>query len=775
MRSRRRRRQRRVLVLVFGVGIVLLLQTFAWADTDIFQNVGPEPQVVDGLADKYPLGHYDLDTHVDGVTASVTGGVDTSDLPAAIAGFLAGWLWKLTAFLANAVISLLTFAFSLDLVNGSPATGGAGALQPISDATRNIYEHTFGAEWMIVGVLLAAFWAMWRALVQRRFSEVAGAFALSLIFAVIALAFVLRPDLTVGEGSKWSNRMSAAVLSISKTGEPSTEQEAKRAASDQVFKLLVHDPWVVLNFGGTEHCVKSGGGDDPESVAVRPLAAQPGRDAQLRRDLAAGTQVSADRKTCINNGRKYAAHFLRWSPGDLKRSNDDDVDERDTDTKSAYAALRWGDADKLADADPEKSRAQFGPEDRPAADQMQAGGQFGRLVMAIVIFVGELGAILLLGALSIGVILAQVIVLLLLAFAPVVLVLAILPGRGHQVFLGWLARMGTFLLRKFLYSLVIAVLLAIGAALTTASANLGWFMAFGLQATFFWAIFFYRKELVQQVNSAITGTPGAGGDVLRRLQGAYYGGMMLRRPAGALAGAAVAPVALPAAVIAAQQAKKRSARRAEQATRRAADDRQDLADRISNNLRPPQTDDRATPPGDGPAVPPDDGTPRTDPARGPNVSLLRRYPAGPRAPDAGDAGRNTSTTNGTNATTDRDPSRPDQRRDPATPGGDRPGPTPRPPGPSGHTPAGDARPGNGRGGPPARDKPLSLTDSLADDEARIRELREQREANRRADEAERPKPPARRPLPRPRFTGRPPRRDDDDRGRPPRRDDEDRE
>ncbi|MCA1699627.1 MAG: hypothetical protein LC790_12305, partial [Actinobacteria bacterium] len=481
---RPRRRRRRVLILAFGLGILLLLQTLAWAETDIFQNVGPEPQVVDGLADRYPLGHYDLDTHVDGVTASVTGGVDTSDLPAAIAGFLAGWLWKLTAFLANAVISLLTFAFSLDLVNGSPATGGAGALAPISDATRNIYEHTFGAEWMIVGVLLAAFWAMWRALVQRRFSEVAGAFALSLLFAVIALAFVLRPDLTVGEGSKWSNRMSAAVLSISKTGEPSTEQEAKRAASDQVFKLLVHDPWVVLNFGGSEHCVKSGGGDDPESVAVRPLADQPGRDAQLRRDLAAGTQVSADGKTCINNERKYAAHFLRWSPGDLKRSNDEN---RET---SAYNALRHGDADELPEADPDKDRAQFGPEDKPAADQMQAGGQFGRLVLAIVIFVGELGAILLLGALSIGVILAQVIVLLLLAFAPVVLVLAILPGRGHQVFLGWLARMGTFLLRKFLYSLVIAVLLAIGAALMTVSANLGWFMAFGLQATFFWAIFF---------------------------------------------------------------------------------------------------------------------------------------------------------------------------------------------------------------------------------------------------------------------------------------------
>ena len=48
---------------------------------------------------------------------------------------------------------------------------------------------------------------------------------------------------------------------------------------------------------------------------------------------------------------------------------------------------------------------------------MEEGGQYQRLLLAIVLFFGELGAFLLLGSLAVGMILAQVLLLLLLAFA----------------------------------------------------------------------------------------------------------------------------------------------------------------------------------------------------------------------------------------------------------------------------------------------------------------------------------------------------------------------
>lgn len=499
------------------LALVLLAHPLAVAASDVFSNVAPQSQVPGGgLASAYPLGNYALDQHFPGVKASITGGVDVSGVPPLIAYFLADVIWQLTAFLANALITLFTFAFSLDLVNGSSATGGAGALAPVSNAVRHTYSQVFGGPWLAAAVVLAGLWAMWKALVQRRYTETAGALGLSLVFVVIALAFVIQPERTIGQASRWTNAMSGSFLSVSSRGTPGDEQQAKRQSSDQLFSLLVYEPWVVLDFGGREHCVKRPIDGDPEPVAVRPLANDAGRDVQLSDQLRAGTQVEADAKTCINDRNKYAPHFLRYAPGS---------DERN----SEYDALNTGDSRKLPDSDPgKKSSYKLGPADKPAADAMEKGGQYQRLLLAVVIFLGELGAFLLLGSLSVAVILAQVVVLLLLAFAPIALVAAVFPGRGHDFFRAWLSRLAAFLLRKAIYSLILAVLLAVAAALADASANLGWLMSFGLQAVFFWTVYLYRHRLLGQFTAATAGAQGQQGERLGRLASAYYATNLLR-------------------------------------------------------------------------------------------------------------------------------------------------------------------------------------------------------------------------------------------------------
>jgi hypothetical protein len=509
--------------LFLAASLVLLSHPLAGAASDVFGNVAPASQLPSGgLADRYPLGNYALDQHFDAIKAGVFSGVDVSGVPPMIAYFLANVLWQLTAFLASTLITLFTFAFSLDLVNGSQATGGAGALQPVSAAIHSIYQNVFGEPWLVVTICVVGLWAMWRALVQRRYAETAGALAMSLVYLVVALAFVAQPERTIGSASRWTNEMSAAFLSISSRGTIGGEQEAKRAAADQLFGLLVYEPWTVLEFGGTEHCTEDGTGSsdsDPVSVPVRPLSADAGRDAQLSRRLASSTQVQADGKACVNNRNKYAPHFLRFSPGS---------DERNAE----YDALNDGNFLELPGADPASSHPAsypIGVPDKPATDAMEQGGQYQRLLIAVVIFVGELGAFLLLGALSLGVILAQVLLLLLLAFAPVALVLGVIPGRGHDFFRGWLARLAAFLLRKAAYSLILAVLLAVNAALAQATSQLGWLLSFGLQALFFWAVFLYRHQLTDRLLTATAGTgyrlEGAAG-----LAGLYLGTRAARRP-----------------------------------------------------------------------------------------------------------------------------------------------------------------------------------------------------------------------------------------------------
>jgi hypothetical protein len=514
---------RRLRWVLGGALSLLLLAHPAAIAADVWGNVGPASQLAAGGIDgRYPLGNYALDEHFSAVSAGVLSGIDVSGVAPMIAYFLANTIWQLTAFLANALITLFGFAFSLDLVNGSSSTGGAGALAPVSAAIHSIYANVFGAPWLVLAVAVAGVWAMWRALVLRRYAETAGALALSLIYVVVALFFVAEPGQTIGAASKWTNQMSGAFLALSDHGGLSGQEAAKSNGADQLFDLLVFQPWSVLEFGGTEHCVKDvsgSSGSEPVSVPVRPLAAGAGRDAALSRQLAQGTEVQAEGKQCINDAGKYASHFLRFAPGSDERNEE-------------YEALNDGDSSELPEADPSKQRGDYklGPADKPATDAMEEGGQYQRLLVAIVVFIAELGAFCLLGALSVGVILAQVLLLLLLAFSPVALVAAVIPGRGHDFFKGWLQKLAGYLLRKAAYSLILAILLAVCSAVSAATSELGWLMSFGLQALFLWAVFLQRKTLAESLIGIATGPGAPGRDGTLRVLALYYGARTAARP-----------------------------------------------------------------------------------------------------------------------------------------------------------------------------------------------------------------------------------------------------
>jgi hypothetical protein len=515
-------RRRNLIAAGLGLAAVLiagLLHPVSALASDVWSNISPAaPLGPSGLFGRYPLDHYTLDQHFSAVSVSLTGGVDVSGVLPMIAYFFAGTLWWLTCFLANALITLFAFAFSLDLLNGSSATGGAGALAPVSAAIHSIYASVFGGPWLVLAISVVGIWAMWKALMQRRYAETAGALGLSLICVVLALFFVAQPGATIGAASQWTNQMSVAFLSISDHGSPSGAEQAKDDVADQLFDLLVLKPWVVLDFGGLEHCIIAGSGDessDPQSVPVRPLSSNPTRDDALARRLALGTEVTADGKVCVNNANKYAPHFLRFGL---------ETDERGAE----YDALDHGNSSKLPDADSAGYR--LGVADKPASDAMEAGGQYQRLLLALVIFVGELGAFCLLGSLSIGIILAQFLLLLLLAFAPVALVAAVIPGRGHAFFKGWLEKLAGYLLRKAAYSLILATLLAVNGALAGATAQLGWLMSFGLQALFFWAVFLQRKTLAEGLIGIATGPGAPGRENTLRLVALYAGARTLRRP-----------------------------------------------------------------------------------------------------------------------------------------------------------------------------------------------------------------------------------------------------
>jgi hypothetical protein len=504
-------RRRMSVVGVAALALAFLLAPLAEAATDLYSNVGPGGSI--GVqVDRYPLSSYVLDQHFDAVKASLTGGFSASGVPAMIAYFLANLLWQITAFVANAVIELFALAFSVDLLNGSPTTAGAGALAPVSDTIHNLYAHTLGEPWMEAAIVAAGCWAMLRALVQRRYAETASALGMSLVYCLIALAIVARPDATIGSASRWTNEISGAFLSVTSHGEVSSGAEARRAASDELFDALIFRPWVALNFGGTEHCIRLGTGSkdhDPESVPVRPLAPDARADAAARARLQRDGAITTATKQCVDNTTRYPEHFLRFAPGS---------DDRDAE----YEAVNRADPTKVPDSDPGKGTYRPAIVDKPVTDAMEQGGQYQRLLLALVVMVGELGAVLLLGSLSVSVLLAQMVVLLLACFTPVALVAGIIPGRGHELFKNWSRHLATYLVRKAAYSLVLAVLLAALAALQDATSNLGWLLSFTMQSLFTWMVFLQREKLAGAITAAVSGQQPGRDAQLRRLLGVAY-------------------------------------------------------------------------------------------------------------------------------------------------------------------------------------------------------------------------------------------------------------
>ena len=121
-----------------------------------------------------------------------------------------------------------------------------------------------------------------------------------------------------------------------------------------------------------------------------------------------------------------------------------------------------------------------------------------------------------------------------LGFAPVALVIGIFPGAGHHFFRNWLGKLGAAIFIKALYLLVIAIVVAISAALTSSTTSLGFLFAFGLQAVFFWAIFLYRKQITARLVAATTGTHYD--ERLPRMTAVQKAGNVAARPFSALVG-----------------------------------------------------------------------------------------------------------------------------------------------------------------------------------------------------------------------------------------------
>ena len=230
--------------------------------SDVISNIAPE----DDLGFERPPGsHYELDIHVE------TGALDPGGQVAKIPHTLAALVWSANRILMGEVIRLFGVAFDLDLLSGE-----SGALAPVGASIARLYSQTLGPTWLSAAVVIAGLWAIYHGLIRRDYTHTTARLALSVVFVLIALAIVRQPVAIIGGVTGWTDDFALAALGSLTTAEGANP---RLAVGDALHQQFIHDPWLVLNFGGTEVCTDSDGAPAPKKAATvcRPTSAYAAR------------------------------------------------------------------------------------------------------------------------------------------------------------------------------------------------------------------------------------------------------------------------------------------------------------------------------------------------------------------------------------------------------------------------------------------------------------------------------------------------------------------
>jgi hypothetical protein len=494
------RRGRIVLTVVLALAVAPLaaVTSGAYEGSSFYDNVAPKSQLQGkALIDKYPMFNYSLDSHVgDVVTTADVGhvpgsgglvgpkdkpglidwilgntisqvptGVDPAAMFAGIVFLLTSIIWYLTLFWTFVANTIFAWAFSLDLLNGA-----SGALAPVARAVQNLYSDL--GSWLPVSITFLGAWAMW-GIVRGRHGSTFAQLGMTIVCFIVALWIITQPLTTIGGASKWANDASVGVLaSLNGNG---ASGDPKTTASDRLTHDNIQNAWLVLNFGGLEHCV------DAANKPVKPKSPE-----------------------CHKSGMVDHRRYLdRWLSAGVANSDARNLEYQALRDGKAPPASAINDAGLPADA---FAGYNVTAADKASVDAQQKEGALQRLGFAFFIAGGNMGSNILILALAIGMILAQVLALLLFGFAAVALLLVVAwPGGGQGVFLGWLAKLAFVITRKIWYSLILAIVLTITAAVSSASDELGWGLAYGLQAAFYWMVLIFRKEIYATLLRALPG------------------------------------------------------------------------------------------------------------------------------------------------------------------------------------------------------------------------------------------------------------------------------
>jgi hypothetical protein len=378
---------------------------------------------------------------------------------------MAGGLFAIATWLAQIVIATFQWAFSIEIFSfvGEAVSAIVGGLQGV------VYE-----PFIIVAVVLAGLSMTWSGLVRRRGNIAAEQMGWTVFALTAAALFFLSPAALVNGANQVSTGLSRAALTAVSVADPMTgpddgvtvqatyeggaADDQLRIAADRFWRVFVHQPWLVLQFGDL---------DTGATFGERLLAAK---------------TITADELEATDGDPEALAALT-------------------TTKRETYLALQ----EEIL-ASPQ------------AAEWFRGRRAVERLGVATLALAGVAVGGLLLVLVAAAVLLAQTGFLLLVLLGPFALLLGVHPGVGRVIALRWAGLLAGLLLKRVLLGTLLGVILVVNGVLLDAAYSLGWLVVMGLQTLVVAAVVVYRKPFTRLLGP--TTMPVLAGRVRPAVEGA---------------------------------------------------------------------------------------------------------------------------------------------------------------------------------------------------------------------------------------------------------------
>ncbi len=442
------------------------------------------------LAAPAPTEDYGLDVHIE------TGflGISSNGVLSVVQDVLISPIWMALVWSVHALIVMLQWAFSIDLLDTAAAGGVGRGLRQMQSAITD--------PWLALALAVASVLALYDGLIRRRVAETLGDALLLVSMVVGGMWVIADPSGTVGALGGWANSASLGTLAIATAGATARPAGALGEGMDGLFATAVEGPWCYLEFGNVSWC------REPAEL-----------ESDLRRAgerIAGGEieQVGCASSSCAPRGSaqaetlEHSAELLREA-----RTNGEVFLALPANGPERNAISRPGSLLRAICRSSEATSC-HGPSAAEAEFRTEIG-TWPRVAGLLLIVLGASGMLLLFGFIALRLLAAALLGLLLLLLAPVAVLAPAFGEAGRSLFRRWSFGLFGAVVAKLLFAFLLGVVIAVGGVLSSFTA-LGWWTQWLLLSAFWWGAFTRRHQALGHLHGSARHEPSRSRPMLPR-------------------------------------------------------------------------------------------------------------------------------------------------------------------------------------------------------------------------------------------------------------------